>query len=422
MTQQHELDRILDAFFVDGTDELADRVLDAALDQIDHTHQRRRMRLPRRFQTMSIPVRLAAAALVGVLAVGGTLILFKPFSGVGNTEPTTEPSAGPGSAWTKTGSPSQTSARYSATRLPDGRVLVVGGGENHVAEIYDPSTGRWNATADIIHRRDLPASALLGDGRVLVVGSSLEGSETGDLFDPASGTWSDTTDLTRPRIQPSSISLPDGRVLVVGGEGESDSAQSAEIFDSATGTWTATKPMQVHRANASLALLRDGKVLAAGGFAGDRASLGHTAEIYDPATDTWTATGDMHASRVFVPTTVLPDGRVLIVGGEDEVTGDIYDPASQTWTSTGPVPPLPGDYLVAIALPDGSVLVTGGGQKSAVLDPESGSWTPVASGPAAGYVRSATPLANGKVLVAEGDGPEDGSDVPSELFDPTALP
>ena len=44
MTDQRELDRLLDAFFVEGTDELADRVIDAALDQIDHTQQRRALR------------------------------------------------------------------------------------------------------------------------------------------------------------------------------------------------------------------------------------------------------------------------------------------------------------------------------------------------------------------------------------------
>ena len=38
------LDRLLGAFFVEGTDELADRVIDAALDQIDHTRQRRAAR------------------------------------------------------------------------------------------------------------------------------------------------------------------------------------------------------------------------------------------------------------------------------------------------------------------------------------------------------------------------------------------
>jgi hypothetical protein len=78
MTDQRELDRLLDAYFVDGTDELSDRVIDAALDQIDHTNQRRRMRLPRRFPTMTMPLRIATAAVIGVLAVGGAYYLSRP--------------------------------------------------------------------------------------------------------------------------------------------------------------------------------------------------------------------------------------------------------------------------------------------------------------------------------------------------------
>jgi hypothetical protein len=78
MTDRRELDRLLGAYFADGTDELADRVIDAALDQIDHTRQRRALRLPRRFPTMTMPIRLAAAAAIGALAVGGAFYLLKP--------------------------------------------------------------------------------------------------------------------------------------------------------------------------------------------------------------------------------------------------------------------------------------------------------------------------------------------------------
>jgi hypothetical protein len=78
MTDQRQLDRLLDAFFVEGTDELADRVIDGALDQIDHTRQRRVLRTPRRFSSMNMPSRVAAAAVVGVLAVGGALYLSRP--------------------------------------------------------------------------------------------------------------------------------------------------------------------------------------------------------------------------------------------------------------------------------------------------------------------------------------------------------
>jgi hypothetical protein len=78
MSDQRELDRLLDAFFVEGTEELADRVIDNALEQIDHTQQRRVMRVPRRFSTMNMPARVAAAAVIGVLAVVGTLYLTRP--------------------------------------------------------------------------------------------------------------------------------------------------------------------------------------------------------------------------------------------------------------------------------------------------------------------------------------------------------
>lgn len=78
MTDRPELDRLLGAYFADGTDELADRVIDAALDQIDHTRQRRALRMPRRFPTMIMPIRLAAAAVIAALAVGGAFYLLKP--------------------------------------------------------------------------------------------------------------------------------------------------------------------------------------------------------------------------------------------------------------------------------------------------------------------------------------------------------
>ncbi len=49
MTTDRELERLLGAFFVQGTNELADRVIDAALDEIDHTNQRSPLRTPWRF-------------------------------------------------------------------------------------------------------------------------------------------------------------------------------------------------------------------------------------------------------------------------------------------------------------------------------------------------------------------------------------
>jgi hypothetical protein len=55
-----------------------DRVIDNALEQIDHTQQRRVVRVPRRFARMNMPTRVATAAVISVLVVGATLFVARP--------------------------------------------------------------------------------------------------------------------------------------------------------------------------------------------------------------------------------------------------------------------------------------------------------------------------------------------------------
>jgi hypothetical protein len=76
MTTDRDFDRIAMAWLADGPDELSDRVIDAAVDQIHVTRQRRAIRVSRRLPTMTTPARVAAAAVIGVLVFGGALIFF----------------------------------------------------------------------------------------------------------------------------------------------------------------------------------------------------------------------------------------------------------------------------------------------------------------------------------------------------------
>src|SRR5438045_7687133 len=72
---------------------------------------------------------------------------------------------------------------HTATLLPNGKVLVVGGvsGESLVldtAELYDPAIGTWTATGRLNSARSGHSATLLQNGQVLV------GPDDAELYDP----------------------------------------------------------------------------------------------------------------------------------------------------------------------------------------------------------------------------------------------
>jgi hypothetical protein len=77
---------------------------------------------------------------------------------------------------------------FTATRLADGQVLVVGGDNDDSlalasAELYDPATGTFTPTGSMATARLNQTATLLADGRVLVVGGALTGSSA-ELYWP----------------------------------------------------------------------------------------------------------------------------------------------------------------------------------------------------------------------------------------------
>lgn len=137
---------------------------------------------------------------------------------------------------------------HTATQLPDGRVLVTGG-FNRLAELYDPATGAWSRTADSLNTFRSATATLLRNGKVLLAGAG--GAEwnsriSSALYHPDTGTWSASGAMKAPRFHHTATSLPDGRVLVTGGAQSEKSGPllaSAEVYDPATGTWSATGSM-----------------------------------------------------------------------------------------------------------------------------------------------------------------------------------
>jgi N-acetylneuraminic acid mutarotase len=119
-----------------------------------------------------------------------------------------------------------------AVLLQDGRVLLMGGvllpqGGTvlNSVEIYDPAGGTWQQAAPLAQARLYHTATLLPDGRVLIVGGweSYYGYEdslldTAEIYDDRSGSWSTAPPLSIGRVGHTATLLPDGRVLVTGGE------------------------------------------------------------------------------------------------------------------------------------------------------------------------------------------------------------
>jgi len=270
-------------------------------------------------------------------------------------------------------------SHHSATRLSDGRVLVVGGSANDdgrllaSAELYDPATGRWVATGSMGSARGNHTATLLRDGTVLVAGGAadLDGHlvlDTAERYDPASGAWSATRSLPEPRSGHTATLLADGRVLLVGGVGRfvdptrSVARASADTYDPGSGRWTSAAGLSRARFGHTASLLADGRVLVAGGSPGFGTALA-SVEVFNARTGRWSPGTPLLGGRYWHTATGLADGGILLVGGEAEgqlvARTEVYSPATDAWLRAGP---RGGSrlYHAAALLLDGSVLVAGG--------------------------------------------------------------
>ncbi len=316
-----------------------------------------------------------------------------------------------------TGSLNEARAFHTATLLNNGKVLVVGGeGEDEGgmgiylsrAELYDPATGTWTPAGDSLARAYHTAT-LLPNGKVLVVGGN-----TYDLYDPATGAWDGsqpagdgfsrhTATLLNDhrtvlvtgssnglamiydsvnqsvmtkypitgRFRHTATLLPDGKVLVAGGQDffYLMPQSSCELYNPTTGSFISSPySLDTVRYEHTSTLLNNGLVLVAGGRF-DTEGFHNTAVLFNPATGVSSPTNGPFRARAGHTATLLPDGKVLVAGGYDGfVAGNfksyvstiqIYDPDLNTWQDHGSLT-YPGEGATATLLPGGKVLVAGG--------------------------------------------------------------
>src|SRR5258706_16476656 len=93
MNDDRSLERAARSWLDEGPTQAPDRAVDAALAQIQTTNQERDL-LPWRMPNMNVAIKVAAAVIVAVVAIGGSLYLFGGPGGFGS-RPTPTPSASP---------------------------------------------------------------------------------------------------------------------------------------------------------------------------------------------------------------------------------------------------------------------------------------------------------------------------------------
>jgi len=253
--------------------------------------------------------------------------------------------------WTVTGSLHQARANHTATLLPDGKVLVAGGDTNGAnngaaiplagAEVYDPRTGKWTQTGSLHRARADLTATLLPDGQVLVAGGGASGVNnstanplvSAELYNPRTGWWSITGSMHHARDAHMAILLRSGLVLVAGSSRYTKSGATAELYDPRTGRWTVTGSLHqghAYQTGQTATLLPNGQVLVEGYVIDLFGNPSADAELYDPRTGRWTLTGSLQDARLAASATLLPNGRVLVAGGQGSnrqlASAELYQP------------------------------------------------------------------------------------------------
>ncbi len=272
------------------------------------------------------------------------------------------------------------------THLEDGTIFITGGHiDEHVGEpqsvIYDPWTKKWHEVPLMNDGRWYPTATTLPNGEVLVVGGETHGAGINNpyhqIYIPWTNTWRDipdsaanlpyytrqfvdlngdvlivapraqsyviTTDglgtftgmfhtTTRiPRTYGGAVMYDEGKIFIVGG-GVPPTA-TAEVLDlnDPNPQWREVEPMSTPRRQHNTVLLPDGKVLVVGGSSGpvfdDRTSPVYHSEVWDPETETWTTWASQGIYRGYHSTAVLlPDGRIFAGGGRHDDTMEVFSP------------------------------------------------------------------------------------------------
>jgi hypothetical protein len=260
----------------------------------------------------------------------------------------------------------------SATLLPNGRVVVIGGADSGgvpgAIELYTPATRKFTSSkATMLRTRSGHTATLFTTGpqagKILIAGGEDRQDRTSlastELYDPITdavtcidgsqpsgspATCPSSTKMIDARVGHSATLLGSGKVLLAGGLSTAAPAggpptvstlATAELYDPVTERFTCVDGSVptgnppacpsatdlVHpRLGHTATVLKNGQVLLVGGLdldlSGGTAETIGSAEIFDPTSGHFLPTSrDMISNRMGHSATLLGSGQVLLAGG-----------------------------------------------------------------------------------------------------------
>jgi hypothetical protein len=271
--------------------------------------------------------------------------------------------------WVSTGPMATPRALHTASILPDGRVIAIGGYDRNGAvlsstEIWDSTTGLWVAGPSLAIGRAWHTADVLVSGRVLVVGGIINagtGTNSSVEYDPGSNTFISAVSMSVGRYGHTTVVMPSAgagaeinNVFVIGGASAAHptaSLSSMERYDVVSPGWSAKTGMGAgsERCGHSSALLHTGasdkRILVLGdGQTGVGADNRPNYQVYTVSSDTWTANtlvesgwrwGDNARALVKTATnnSIIARGGRYLSGGLLYFRSKKFNPVTLTWST-----------------------------------------------------------------------------------------
>jgi hypothetical protein len=314
------------------------------------------------------------------------------------------------------GAPSLLDATWAGVALRDGRALLFGttligtssSGTTYMgsAALVDPKTS--TITSFGAPGGEAVRGVLLPSGDVLAITEAA----TTQRWAPSTTSFVAGPTMTGTHGGHTVTLLPSGDLLVFGG---ASGAVDLLGGQQGGGANVAGAPLAVPHVDAGITRLLDGRVLIAGGtdFA-NPPNATSLAEIWSETSTTRDVATPLSEIRLGHAQALLRSGKVLIAGGASS-TAELFDPSGAggvgATTPTGSLS-VARQWASATPLPDGKVLIAGGSGRSTaeLYDPATGTFAPTGSMLGGHTKHGAVLLPSGRVLIADS-----GS---AELYDP----